>query len=109
MPGKGSNYSGYYYESLRDEALRCAVNHYRTCPYPRTAPGRKGCRTPGFVSKRVVNTASRIDIQLTITDLIGQAQHKYTEEEHKVIDSCSRKSQQASGMLSLLRKYTGLL
>jgi hypothetical protein len=35
----------------------------------------------GFITKRVVNNASRIDIQLTVTDLVGQTQNRYSDEE----------------------------
>src|SRR5699024_4845159 len=39
----------------------------------------------GFISKRVVNNASRIDIQFTVTDLVAHSQNKYADEDIKRI------------------------
>jgi len=40
----------------------------------------------GYITRRVVNNASRIEIQLTVTELVGQNQYKYSDEELKRIE-----------------------
>ena len=40
----------------------------------------------GFITRRVVGNASRIEIQLTVTELVDQAQNKYSAEEIKRIE-----------------------
>ena len=53
-------------------------------------PG-KAATLNGFVTKRVVNNASRIDIQFAVTDLVEQTQSRCSEEEFKRLDISGRK------------------
>jgi hypothetical protein len=41
----------------------------------------------GFITKRVVNNASRIDTQLTVTDLVEQTESRYTDKDVKQQES----------------------
>ena len=66
QPGKGGNYGGYFYDSLRDESSDVQL----TICVPGLIRGElqanKTVTVNGFITRRVVNNASRIDIQLTV-------------------------------------------
>jgi hypothetical protein len=64
--GQGGNYGGYFYDSLRDESSDAQL----TICVPGLIRGElqanKTVTVNGFITRRVVNNASRIDIQLTV-------------------------------------------
>ena len=48
----------------------------------------------GYITRRVVNNASRIEIQLTVTELVGQTQNKYSDDEQSpCVDECPRRTE----------------
>src|SRR3569832_1042895 len=81
--GKGSLYNGSYYDSLRDEASDAQITVIVPALIRNELQPNKTVTVNGFISKRVVNNASRIDIQFTITDLVAQSQNRYSDEELK--------------------------
>lgn len=83
--GKGNLYNGSYYDSIRDEASDAQITVIVPALIRNELQPNKTVTVNGFISKRVVNNASRIDIQFTITDLVAQAQNKYSDEELKRI------------------------
>jgi hypothetical protein len=83
--GKGSLYNGSYYDSIRDEASDAQLTVIVPALIRNELQPNKTITVNGFISKRVVNNASRIDIQFTITDLVAQVQNKYSDEELKRI------------------------
>lgn len=85
QPGKGSLYNGSYYDSIRDEASDAQITVIVPALIRNDLQPNRTVTVNGFISKRVVNNASRIDIQFTITDLVAQAQNKYSDEELKRI------------------------
>lgn len=84
--GKGGNYSGYYYDSLRDESSDAQFTIIVPALIRAELQPNKTITVNGFITKRVVNNASRIDIQLTVTDLVEQTTGKYSDEDIKRIE-----------------------
>lgn len=82
-PGKGGNYNGYYYDSLRDESSDAQLTICVPALIRNELQPNKTVTVNGFITRRVVNNASRIDIQLTVTDLVEQTQSKYSDEDVK--------------------------
>jgi len=91
-PGKGVLYSGFYYDSLRDESTDAQITIAVPALIRAEMQPNKTATLNGFITKRVVNNASRIDIQLTVTDLVAQTQNKYAEEDLKRIALLQRKA-----------------
>lgn len=83
QPGKGGNYGGYYYDSLRDESSDAQLTICVPALIRNELQPNKTVTVNGFITRRVVNNASRIEIQLTVTELIGQSQSKYSAEDIK--------------------------
>lgn len=85
LQGKGGNYNGFYYDTLRDEASDAQITILVPALIRNELQANKTVTVNGFITKRVVNNASRIDIQFTVTDLVAQVQNKYSEEDLKRI------------------------
>lgn len=85
QPGKGGNYGGYYYDSLRDEASDAQLTVCVPALIRNDLQANKTVTLNGFITRRVVNNASRIEVQLTVTDLVAQVQSKYSDEDVKRI------------------------
>jgi exodeoxyribonuclease VII large subunit len=84
--GKGSFYNGSYYDSLRDESSDAQITLIVPALIRNEMQHNKTITINGFITRRVVNNASRIDIQVTVTDLVDQTQNKYSAEEIKRIE-----------------------
>jgi exodeoxyribonuclease VII large subunit len=85
LHGKGGNYNGFYYDTLRDEASDAQITIIVPALIRNELQANKTVTVNGFITKRVVNNASRIDIQFTVTDLVAQVQNKYSDEDLKRI------------------------
>ncbi|WP_429401520.1 exodeoxyribonuclease VII large subunit [Mucilaginibacter lappiensis] len=46
----------------------------------------------GFITRRIMGTSGSIQIQLTVTDLVGQTQNKYSDDEIKKIELMQAKA-----------------
>ena len=84
--GKGGFYNGSYYDNLRDESSDAQITLIVPALIRSEMQHNKTITVNGFITRRVVNNASRIDIQLTVTELIDQTQNKYSGEEIKRIE-----------------------
>jgi len=84
--GKGGFYNGSYYDSLRDESSDAQITLIVPALIRNEMQHNKTITINGFITRRVVNNSSRIDIQLTVTDLVDQTQNKYSAEEIKRIE-----------------------
>lgn len=84
--GKGAFYNGSYYDSLRDESTDAQITLVVPALIRNELQPNKTVTINGYITRRVVNNASRIEIQLTVTELVGQTQNKYSEEELKRIE-----------------------
>jgi hypothetical protein len=68
---------------LRDEASDAQVTLFVPALIRSELQPNKTVTLNGFITRRVVNNASRIDIQFTVTELVDQTQNKYSTEEIK--------------------------
>ncbi|TSJ44432.1 hypothetical protein FO440_09710 [Mucilaginibacter corticis] len=84
--GKGAFYNGSYYDSLRDESTDAQITLVVPALIRNELQHNKTVTINGYITRRVVNNASRIEIQLTVTELVGETQNKYSEEELKRIE-----------------------
>lgn len=81
MPRGGASYGGYYYDTLRDESADALLTIIVPALIRNTLQANKTITVNGFITRRVVNNASRIDVQFTVTDLVEQTQNKYSDED----------------------------
>lgn len=92
IPRGGAAYNGYYYDSLRDESADALLTIIVPALIRNNLQANKAITINGFITRRVVNNASRIDVQFTITDLVEQTQSKYTEEDTQRITILKKKA-----------------
>jgi len=86
VQGKGTQYSGYYYDTFRDEASDAAITILVPPLIRNELQPNKTVTVNGFVTRRVINTSGSIQIQLTVTDLVEQTLNKYNDEDVKKIE-----------------------
>lgn len=84
--GKGAFYNGSYYDSLRDESPDAQITLVVPALIKNELQHNKTVTINGYITRRVVNNASRIEIQLTVTELVGQTQNKYSDDELRRIE-----------------------
>ncbi|MET3982102.1 exodeoxyribonuclease VII large subunit [Mucilaginibacter sp. UYP25] len=92
VQGKGNQYSGYFYDTFRDEASDAAITILVPPLIRNELQPNKTVTVNGFVTRRVINTSGSIQIQLTVTDLVEQTQNKYCGDDLKKIELMQRKA-----------------
>src|ERR1700750_2866394 len=92
VQGKGALYSGYYYDTFRDESSDAAITILVPPLIRNELQPNKTITVNGFITRRIVNTSGSIQIQLTVTDLVEQTLNKYSDEEVKKIELIQRKA-----------------
>ncbi|RFZ85197.1 hypothetical protein DYU05_06240 [Mucilaginibacter terrenus] len=92
IQGKGNQYSGYFYDTFRDESSDAAITILVPPLIRNELQPNKTVTVNGFVTRRVINSSGSIQIQLTVTDLVEQTQNKYNEDDLKKLELMQRKA-----------------
>lgn len=92
VPGKGNQYSGYFYDTFRDEASDAAITILVPPLIRNELQPNKTVTVNGFVTRRVINTSGSIQIQLVVTDLVEQTQSKYNDDDVRKIELMQQKA-----------------
>lgn len=92
IQGKGNQYSGYFYDTFRDESSDAAITILVPPLIRNELQPNKTITVNGFVTRRVINSSGSIQIQLTVTDLVEQTHNKYNEEDLKKLELMQRKA-----------------
>jgi exodeoxyribonuclease VII large subunit len=94
LPGKGTNYNGLYYDSLKEESSDACVTLIvpgliRHHPTP-----QQTIEFTGYLTKKVQANVGKIELHVNLIELISQQQSKYTDEQIKIFDVLQRKAEQ---------------
>jgi exodeoxyribonuclease VII large subunit len=92
VPGKGALYSGYYYDTFRDESSDAAITILVPPLIRSELQPNKTVTVNGFITRRIIGQQGSIQIQLTVTDLVEQTQNKYNEEDLKKLELMQAKA-----------------
>ena len=92
VQGKGALYSGYFYDTFKDESSDAAVTILVPPLIRNELQPNKTITVNGFITRRIVNASGSIQIQLTVTDLVEQTVNKYSDEEVKKIELMQAKA-----------------
>ncbi|HWB27578.1 MAG TPA: exodeoxyribonuclease VII large subunit [Chitinophagaceae bacterium] len=84
-PGRGANYSGMFYDSLKDETTDAQLTIIVPALLREKLQPRTTIECTGFLLRRVTPNASKIDIQLQVTEIIGSTANAFSEEDLKAI------------------------
>jgi exodeoxyribonuclease VII large subunit len=85
VPGRGQNYNGYYYDSLRDESSDACLTLVMPGLIRNRLSAGKTITFYGYVTKKVVANGGRIELQIHISELLGQQASRYTDDEIKAL------------------------
>jgi exodeoxyribonuclease VII large subunit len=91
VQGKDMVYGGKYYDVLRDEAGEASITLLVPALLREQLQNNQVIELIGFLQKRVQAKGARIDLQLEITEIIGQAQATFNEEELKAFEMLQKK------------------
>jgi hypothetical protein len=92
VQGKGNQYSGYFYDTFRDEASDAGITILVPPLIRNELQPNKTVTVNGFITRRVINTSGSIQIQLTVIDLVEQTQNRYNDDDLKKIELMQRKA-----------------
>lgn len=90
--GKGVPYSGYFYDTLKDETTDALLTLVVPALLRGELKNNKTIEFHGYISKRIVANAGRIEIHAVITQLLQQTVNKYADKEVKAIEIQQKKA-----------------
>ena len=94
LHGRGVNYGGSYYDQLKDEASDACLTLIVPALIRNTLVQNKTIEFNAFVTRKVVANGGRIELQLTVCDLLNQTTNKFSDEEIRAIEIQQRKANQ---------------
>ncbi|RYY31183.1 MAG: hypothetical protein EOO04_02250 [Chitinophagaceae bacterium] len=93
LSGKGNNYNGYYYDSLRDESSDALLTLIVPALLRTQLTANKTILFYGYITRRVVTNGGRIELQINLSDLIEQTQNRFSEEDVRKLELQQQKSE----------------
>jgi len=94
IPGKGVNYNGFYYDSLKDESSDSCVTLIVPVPIRHGLTPQQTIEFTGYLTKKVQMNVGRIDLQVNLIELLSQQESMYSEEQLKAFDVLQKKAEQ---------------
>src|SRR6266496_3735390 len=94
IAGKGVNYNGFYYDSLKDENSDACVTLIVPAPIRHDLTTEQTIECTGYLSKRVQLNGGRIDLHVNVIELLSQQESKYSEEQLKAFEILQKKAEQ---------------
>jgi exodeoxyribonuclease VII large subunit len=91
VQGKDMVYGGKYYDVLRDEAGEASITLLVPALIREQLRNGEVIELIGFLQRRVQAKGARIDLQLEITEVVGQTKATFNEEELKAFDVLQKK------------------
>src|SRR6266498_4302606 len=92
--GKGVNYNGFYYDSLKDESSDACVTLIVPALIRHNLTTEQTIECTGYLTKRVQLNAGKIDLHVNVIELLSQQESKYSEEQLKAFEILQKKAEQ---------------
>ncbi len=89
--GKDMVYAGKYYDVLRDEAGEASITLLVPALLREQLQNGEVIELIGFLQRRVQAKGARIDLQLEITEIVGQAKPSFNDAELKAFEVLQKK------------------
>jgi len=94
LPGKGVNYNGFYYDSLKDESSDACVTLILPAPIRHDLTSGQTIECTGYLTKRVELNAGKVALYVNVIELLSQQDSKYTDEQLKAFEVLQKKAEQ---------------
>lgn len=92
--GKGTEYSGYYYDQLKDENTDASMTLIVPSMVRHNLHPGQTIECHAYLTKKVQLLSGRIELQLNLVDIISQKKTEISEDEIKAIELLQQKAQQ---------------
>src|SRR5437868_7853393 len=86
LPGKGVNYSGSYYDSLKDESSDSCVTLIVPAVMRHLLIPQQTIEFTGYLTKKVQQNVGKIELHINLIELLSQKESEYSEEQIKVFE-----------------------
>src|SRR6266536_5076504 len=94
IAGKGVNYNGFYYDSLKDESSDACVTLIVPATIRHDLTTEQTIECTGYLSKRIELNGGKIDLNVNVIELLSQQESKYSEEQLKAFEILQKKAEQ---------------
>jgi len=85
LPGKGANYNGFFYDTIRDESMDAQMTLLVPALVRNELKPEKTIHFWGYISRRVVNNGGRIEVQIVLSELLEQTGNRYSERDVEMV------------------------
>jgi exodeoxyribonuclease VII large subunit len=93
VEGKGNAYSGYYYDTLRDESSDAFMTIVVPAFLRANLKPNKTIQCIGYLTKKVQSLGARVELQVNITEVVSQAESRYTEDQVRGFELLQKKAE----------------
>lgn len=97
LAGKGVTYAGYFYDTVKDEATDAVLTLVVPALLRNGLAHNKTIEFYGYITKRVVLNAGRIEVHVTMTQLLQQRVNTYSDKEVRAIELLQKKAARGYG------------
>ncbi|QEC69335.1 hypothetical protein FRZ67_19220 [Panacibacter ginsenosidivorans] len=94
VPGKGANYNGVYYDSLKDEYIDASITLVVPAILRVNLEAGQVIECSAYLTKKVQANGARIELQVNVMEVHSQEESKLTEEQIKTFEILQRKAAQ---------------
>ena len=91
VQGKDVVYAGKYYDMLRDETGEASITFLVPALFREQLEDGQIIEVIGFLQKRIVAKGARVELQLELTEVLGQDKATFNEEQVKAFAILQRK------------------
>src|SRR3954471_9681976 len=92
LPGKGVNYSGSYYDSLKDESSEACITLIVPGVIRHKITPQQTIEFTGYLTKKVQPNVGKIELHINLIELLSQKESEHTEEQIKVFEVLQKKA-----------------
>ena len=93
IAGKGVNYNGWYYDSIKDESGDGCATLIVPASIRHTLTSEQTIECTAYLSKKAQLNGGRIDLQVNVIEILSQQESKYSEEQLQMFDILQRKAE----------------
>src|SRR3954451_10464089 len=94
IQGRGVNYNGFYYDTLKDETSDACVTLIVPGVIRNELNTDQTIEGSAYLTKKTQLIGGRIELHVNLIELLSQNDNKYTEEQVKALEVQQRKASQ---------------
>lgn len=92
QPGRGTNYNGFFYDTLRDEATDASMTLVVPALLRASLQAGALIQAYGYIARKVVATGGRIELHIHLDSLLETPQPLFSEEDLRALELQQQKA-----------------